>query len=398
MGDAAGIVFFGLIAFAWSCAAVFGWASGKSNKLAEDQFNRELRSGLEADRCSFNAAVSNKESELTAREQLVAGLREQFQSGFVQGRGWLAKFVADADRALDEAIAHKLLVKKRPAMKASEEVAEARAERRAYKERVKFLEYQLLSFKEYFPFLEEYEDLILDEAVELRGTDALEILEASDPVLRFVPKVDYDRLPASERNQMALDRYLASGLSKAQIGRMYERYLGYLYEQKGWNVEYQGIFKGYEDLGRDLICTKGNQVQIVQAKCWSAEKVIREKHIFQLFGTSQMYLLNHCNDALFDLQLKAVLMTTTSLSEVAQKAADWLKVEVRQNVRLDKTYPLIKCNVNGSSKIYHLPFDQQYDRTKIVAERGECYVRTVAEAEAKGFRRAFRYRPVRAAA
>jgi hypothetical protein len=54
---------------------------------------------------------------------------------------------------------------------------------------------------------------------------------------------------------------------------------------------------------------------------------------------------------------------------------------------------MIKCNINQSSKekIYHLPFDQQYDRTKIIPSSGEFYAATVAEAEKKGFRRAFRH-------
>jgi hypothetical protein len=38
----------------------------------------------------------------------------------------------------------------------------------------------------------------------------------------------------------------------------------------------------------------------------------------------------------------------------------------------------------------HLPFDQQYDSTKI-KNKGEFYAVTVAEAEAAGFRRAFKW-------
>ena len=55
---------------------------------------------------------------------------------------------------------------------------------------------------------------------------------------------------------------------------------------------------------------------------------------------------------------------------------------------------MIKCNINPSTRerIYHLPFDQQYDRAVIGAIPGECYVGTADEAEAKGFRRAFRHR------
>jgi hypothetical protein len=43
-------------------------------------------------------------------------------------------------------------------------------------------------------------------------------------------------------------------------------------------------------------------------------------------------------------------------------------------------------------KIYHLPFDQQYDRTKIIKSKGEFYAKTVIEAELRGFRRAHRWR------
>jgi hypothetical protein len=58
-----------------------------------------------------------------------------------------------------------------------------------------------------------------------------------------------------------------------------------------------------------------------------------------------------------------------------------------------RAYPMIKCNINQSSQenIYHLPFDQQYDRTKINPALGEFYATSVAEAESKGFRRALRY-------
>ena len=54
---------------------------------------------------------------------------------------------------------------------------------------------------------------------------------------------------------------------------------------------------------------------------------------------------------------------------------------------------MIKCNINQGSKerIYHLPFDQQYDRIKIVLSLGECYAPNVAEAERLGFRRAYRF-------
>jgi hypothetical protein len=363
--------------------ATAGWFSDKSKKIQESRFNKDLRTQLE-----------KRKEELGEREAYVRGLHEQFDSGFLNGRKWLARFIADADRALDESIANKLRYKSHPARKSAEEVSEARAQRRVFKERAKFLEFQLLSYKEYFPFLEEYEEMILDESVPLSGNeDNLGALEEADPVLKYVPKSEYEKLSMSERNQLALDRYLKSNLSQSAIGRFYERFLGYQYESEGWTVDYFGIVKGYEDLGRDLVCKRDSKTFIVQAKCWAAEKLIHEKHIFQLFGTTQLYLMNNSGEGLFPPNVKAIFITSTSLSPVAHKAAEWLKIEVRENVPLDKTYPIIKCNINQTTKerIYHLPFDQQYDRTKIIPALGEMYVRTVREAEAKGFRRAYRH-------
>ena len=375
-------------------AGAWGWLSDKSRKIKEDSFNRDLRAKLEIDRKDFEAKAANQQRELEASVAYLRGLRTNFDSGILGGRRWLAKFIAEADRVFDQSIANGLRDKKRPAYKAADEVSAAKAERREYKERVKFLEYQLLSLKEYFPFLEEYEEIILDESVALaKGNSNVEALEESDPVLRFVAKADYERLSPAERNQLALDRYLNGGLSPVAIGRLYERYIGHLFEQDGWAVEYHGIVKGLEDLGRDLICSKGNEIKIIQAKCWSKDKLIHEKHIFQLFGTTQLYLMARERGGLFKTKVMPRFVTTTSLSPVARQAANWLKIEVDENHALDKSFPMIKCNINQSTKerIYHLPFDQQYDKTKIVLELGERYVATTAQAEKLKFRRAFRF-------
>lgn len=376
-------VVIGVLFAAASLTAIHGWFSDKSEKFKEDKFNRTLRQQL-----------SEEKKQLDQKTAHLAILRREFEAGYLRGRKWLANFIAEADKANDELIEFCLLDKKNPAVRGAEEVAKARTERRVWKDRAKFLEYQLASYKEYFPFLEEYEEIILDEAIPLSPDGAnLEAVENADPVLLYVPKAEYETLSHSDRNQLALDRYLNYRLSRVGIGLSYERYLGYLYEKEGWEVEYHGIVKGHEDLGRDLICKKGNQIEIVQAKCWASEKLIHEKHIFQLFGTTQLYLMNHQQNDLFDANVSAVFITTTSLSPVALKAAQWLKIEAKEHFPIDKAYPIIKCNINQSSKekIYHLPFDQQYDRTKIVPELGEFYATTVAEAERNGFRRAFRH-------
>ena len=50
----------------------------------------------------------------------------------------------------------------------------------------------------------------------------------------------------------------------------------------------------------------------------------------------------------------------------------------------------IKGNFNGKERIYHMPWDQSYDRTRISPERGERWFCEEKQAEAAGWRRAYR--------
>jgi len=85
-----------------------------------------------------------------------------------------------------------------------------------------------------------------------------------DRVKNFLTPEEYKQLPSVERNQKALDRYLENrNKSKWAIGRDYEMYVGYRYEQKGYSIEYKGIIDGFDDLGRDIIAKKDNEVCII---------------------------------------------------------------------------------------------------------------------------------------
>lgn len=214
-----------------------------------------------------------------------------------------------------------------------------------------------------------------------------ELDQTFDRTRKYLTAEEYQKLSTIDKNQLALDRYLNGKLSKVQIGRLYEMYLGWLYEKNGYVVTYNGIEQGVEDMGRDLICIKPNETVIVQAKCWSQSKTIHEKHVYQLYGTVCTYKIEHPEVK----KVRAFLYVTNQLSPVARAAAQMLKIKVEENFALDKSFPMIKCNIGRSGeKIYHLPFDQQYNKTQIKSP-GEMYCRTVAEAEANGFRRAKRY-------
>lgn len=240
------------------------------------------------------------------------------------------------------------------------------------------------------------------------ASELAEIAESGSVVLDSQRKEDADKILTGNEDksydkdafQNALDEFCKRNFSNLEIGRLYERYIGYLYEKDGWAVAYTGVLGGYEDLGRDLICIKDKEHHIVQAKCWSRRKEIHEKHIYQLHSTHLHYRLElreafqeqhgrtKSKQMMKALNTQAKFYCTTNLSEMAQKVAKHLKVDfVHQG--LNKNYPMIKCNVspNTKDKRYHLPFDPQYDSIVIGNTPGEFYVHTVAEAEAKGFRR-----------
>lgn len=332
----------------------------------------------EQERAHNTALFEQHEAELTA-------LADAFETNYVAGRTWLANFVAEAFQAPDEAAARALETKKHPAQKSADEVRRVSREKKEVLQRLKQVEYILQTYHEYYPVLEQYHEEILNETATLYLDDGD---TDTDRVSRYISQQEYDRLKPVERNQLALDNWKRRPKSSVEIGRMYERYLGYLYEMDGWNVTFFGANQGLEDMGRDLLCLKGKVMHVVQAKYWSKHKTLHEKHIFQLYGTTVLLPLTRPD--LKNVRVKPVFAATTKLSPTAAFAAEQLGIEVR-NLDMSKDYPLIKCNVNGKNKIYHLPFDQQYDRVRIDPSLGETYVRTAKEAEDLGFRRAMRH-------
>ena len=267
-------------------------------------------------------------------------------------------------------------------------IREIRKDAQAIVEKNKESQYQLAYLLKLFPALE---DVIEAEYSQLPAIEVHE-LSSYDSARDYLTKEEYSALSETDRNQLALDRYKKSHKkSRWQIGRDYELYVGYKYSQKGYDVDYFGSYMGLEDLGRDLIAKKGSETLIIQCKYWSEKKLIHENHISQLYGTMISYCIEH--QVSID-NVKGVLVTNIELSPMARKMASYLEIKYVERYE-SGDYPCIKCNIGHgefgeTTKIYHLPFDQQYDSTKI-QNAGEFFAMTVAEAEAAGFRRAFKW-------
>jgi hypothetical protein len=373
------LIFFGIV----GAICLIVWLNNRLSNLREKAKKYvELQAKL-----GSLAQFESKQAELRACEEAIENLVKEKTEGFP----WLAEAYADYLRLQDLKKADYLQRKSHPALKAAEQVREVASQRRDAEKLYRVLKYKLEYYENLFPWLidftgEDIDDLIR-QIIERKGKGREELQELDDPVKKWLSQSEYTKLPTVERNQRALDRYWQKPKTKWEIGRDYERYIGYLYESMGYSVFYQGIIEGLNDLGRDLICVKGNHTVIVQCKHWSQDKQIHEKHICQLYGTIVAYQIDHP-----DKIVSAHFVTSTNLSERAKQFANVLDIEIDEN-HPPEPYPCIKCNVShrDGAKIYHLPFDQQYDRTLIDEERNERYVETVKEAEDLGFRRAFRW-------
>ena len=330
--------------------------------------------------------LEERKKELQRAEELLKQMAKERQVGFPV----LAKAYDDFFALQDKQIIDFLRYKDKPALGASEIVSKYSKLRREALREKKVYEYLVDYYESVCPFLidlrEEVADISEEDRVLLAEYDDEEL---QDEATLFLTKEEYRKLPTVERNQMALDRYWKRPKSKWHIGKMYERYVGSIYEAQGYEVDYVGIFKGLEDLGRDVIARKGKEVIVIQCKNWSQFRTIYEKHIFQFFGTVFQY-----KDENKDKQVEAVFYTTTKLSDLARRFSQELGIGLKEEFKMDKAYACIKCNIStiDGTKIYHLPFDQMYDKVKIEPTKGEFYCSTVAEAEKKGFRRAYRHR------
>ena len=249
--------------------------------------------------------------------------------------------------------------------------------------------YELMKYKYelLLKSLPEAQEILEEDGNIVKGFYESQSEDDSDHTRNWISKSDYEKLSETERNQKALDRYKSSfRKSKWQIGRDYELYCCYwLNKNRGLYVKHNGYLK-MNDLGRDILADDGLQHYVIQCKYWSKSKLVHENVIMQLYASTVEYKLH----GIWMAQPKPLLITNIDLSETAKQIANVLNVE---HIKLQMgEFPMIKCNVGkDGSRIYHLPFDQQYDKVKIDNFLKEM-AWTVDEAEKLGFRRARRFR------
>lgn len=382
------VSFYGILFVVYCIKAIFKY--GKTRKLLEDSkkeyqnlkilYNKEINDlskenkALQAKTHTLLSIINNK-NPLNLVSQLYSDVRTLV---FEDERKWLIN-------------------KDRPAYVAAETVSKLRKQAKEFIQKERLATYRYQALIKLFPALEMYAE---DEEYLTELSKASTVVELDtlyDHAHDYLSNEEWQKLSSTQRSQLALDRYIANRKkTKWAIGRDYEMSCGFVLQKRGYRVSFNGIEKKFEDLGRDIIAHKepdlfnscNSETLIVQCKCWQKERVIRENIIMQLFGSTVAYKISSGN-----VNSKSIIpvLMIPSFSTLSPTALAFTKVlKIRVDVVDFMEFPRIKCNINSGNKIYHLPFDQQYDRTQI-KNPGETYAYTVAEAEKLGFRRANRH-------
>ncbi|MGN0016577.1 MAG: restriction endonuclease [Candidatus Avelusimicrobium sp.] len=374
--------------------AVCSWMSSvaDANKRVQ-QCQKEAAINIEKAIQRTKMEFSNEALKVAWEKQII----ESKKKPLIEASEIFAEYYANNATNFFDKFIYYFKNKRNPSYTSAKLVSELKRETKEKLKELKKYQYIISSYEHMFPWLEDFKEVPLEDT--FSGQSQKE--EEEKIFSRYLSETEKETLSTSEKFQRSLDRYTNSwDKNNWQIGLFYERYQGYLYEKKGFKVIMNGAKERWQDMGIDLIATKNGVTELIQCKYWAKEKTIYEKYIFQLFGTTINYICEHYPTEKNPLEIiskgiiKPVFITSTELSETARKMAKVLNVIIKENIPLDKNYPKIKCNPSSNNgKIYHLPFDQQYDNFQVSQTSGAFYVATIEEAERAGFRRAYRWRP-----
>ena len=172
-------------------------------------------------------------------------------------------------------------------------------------------------------------------------------------------------------------------LTSEEVGLRYEQYIGYLYEEEGFDIVYYGATKGVKDGGRDLIASKKGITIIIQCKNRKATGEIHENTVNQLNTVYLKY--GKLNPHIKNVR-PALITTHDNLDDDAKESLKLFNIS-HKVIPMSDDYPMIKCNINKATgkKIYHLPTDGQYNRIKIRKKHGNFYCFSPSTAERYGF-------------
>ena len=174
-------------------------------------------------------------------------------------------------------------------------------------------------------------------------------------------------------------------IAKTDYGVQYERYVGHLFEEKGFRVTYNGIRKGKDDGGIDLIARGNRKIRLIQCKRWNM--AVNSDVISRLQGGLERFIWNERKGKSEKMQtsIRGVLATSGDVEPDAMALAKHLGIYVMKNLSY-RFYPAIKAKeiIPGAGR-FLLPFNSEYDRMDFNVGHGDRFFMTIREALSNGF-------------
>ena len=187
----------------------------------------------------------------------------------------------------------------------------------------------------------------------------------------------YACLPSSHRR--------TSEEAKSDYGRQYERYVGYLFERQGFAVNYQGIRKGLEDGGLDLVARAARKIRLVQCKRWRVP--VNADVISRLHGAVERFIFEERQgkSPAMRTSIRGVLATSGEIEDEAKMLAAHFGIFVMSSLKFQR-YPAIKAQrITPYGGRFLLPFTPGYDRMNLNLKAGDCFQESIRGAFLNGF-------------
>ncbi len=187
----------------------------------------------------------------------------------------------------------------------------------------------------------------------------------------------YGNLPTSQKRE--------TEIAKADYGRQYERYVGYLFEEKGFAVKYNGIRNGREDGGIDLVARAPLKIRLIQCKRWHVP--VNVDVISRLHGAVERFIYEERKGKSPNMRtsIRGVIATTGAIDDAAHEMARHFGIYVMSGLQFER-YPAIKAQrITSDGGRFLLPFTPGYDKMRLDLKSGDCFFSAVRTALFNGF-------------
>lgn len=135
---------------------------------------------------------------------------------------------------------------------------------------------------------------------------------------------------AREKKEL-YDKYATD--DKKALGDAYEAHVGKLFEERGYIVKYQGLEKGREDGGIDLIAVNKSEAVFIQCKNWARAGKKINMHMVKAFSTDVSDYIEE-NPTFRDYEVQKIYAISNPILDKAayayiQKAKDFEYLIIR---------------------------------------------------------------------